>query len=238
MPVVALFLIFGLGCLDAGQMACGWGLLLGGIFAVAGLFKLRYTREADSLEKLAPLKDKRQIELLILLLQANTDALRHFALQNLLTLLPTLYAGDAFLLKRTQREILLQQLALLPSNKKYRARSRALSRAAYRREMDLRLAILKSLEQVGGEQELPVVERLAQGSPFPPSKQRVPEELRQAALQCLPSLQARAADQRAHTQLLRASNLPAASSADLLRPAAAGASSPSDQLLRASEPFL
>ncbi len=174
--------------------------------------------------------------LLIRTLSAQNRSLRDFGVQNLTTLLPKLYAGEDSLLSKAHRALLLQQLMVLPNDPRYRDRTEPLSRAAYRREMDLRLAILKALEKVGGEQELATVTQLAQSLPTGRNARTVPAELRAAAQECLPTLQMRAAGQRSETQLLRASSLTTRPESELLRPTTPGASDPPEQLLRASEP--
>lgn len=192
---------------------------------------------------------------LIRSLQVENTAVRSLAKQRLTALLPTLRASDASLLSEAERKILLRYLAISPSYSGYYDIRELFSRAAYRRELDFRLSILKSLEQIGGIQELATVERLAQGLPifhnaiqFPTvdrlaqnlptlsSTVKFPEEMKEAAKACLPYLQIRAADQRAESQLLRAADLPSASAETLLRPAALGESLPPEQLLRAGEP--
>ena len=210
-----------------------------GIVAGVGCVQVsrRMSRRKRSLtETLSRIGDKKQIAPLIRTLQVQNTPVRNLAKHRLIALLPTLRASDASLLSDPERKILLRQLAIFPNDPGYRDVRELFSKAAAQREMDLRLAILKALEQVGGERELGAVEGLARGLPTLLSQVPVPQELREAAQACLPYLQSRAADQRAGAQLLRASSLPTASGADLLRPATAGASSPSDQLLRAVEP--
>jgi hypothetical protein len=200
-------------------------------------FSRRTSRRKRSLtEALSHINDKTQAAPLIRTLQVQNTPVRNLAKHHLITLLPTLRASDASLLGEAERKILVRQLAIFPNDPGYRDLQELFSKSAFRREMDLRLAILKALEQVGGEQELTAVERLARGLPTLHSQFKVPDELHEAAKACLPYLQSRATDQRASAQLLRASSLPAASGTDLLRPAAMGAPTHSEQLLRASEP--
>ena len=206
----------------------GWGL--------CSQFSRRASRCKRALTAaLSRVNAKKEVGALVRTLQVQNMPVRNLAKQSLITLLPTLHAGDASLLGPEERRILRRQLAIVPNDPGYREVKELFSRAAYRRDMDLRLAILKALEQVGGEQELAAVERLARGLPTLHSVYKAPQELRAAAQACLPSLQTRAEDQRAGTQLLRASSLPTPSAADLLRPAACGDSTPSEQLLRPGE---
>ncbi len=219
----SLFLCFAL------MGSVGWGLCF-------QLGRRSYRRKRSLTDALARINDKTQVSPLIQSLQVPTTAVRSLAKQSLTALLPTLRAGDASLLDEADRKVLLRQLAIFPNDPGYRDLKELFSRTAYRREMDLRLAILKALEQVGGEQELAAVERLARGLPTLHSTLKVPREIREAAKACLPYLHTRADDQRAEAQLLRASCLPQSSGADLLRPVSACSSTPPEQLLRAGGP--
>ena len=216
------------------QLYLMFTILLGTVWA--GVLILPYRRRFPEIKALSPLDDTKQLGLLIRTLSAQNRALRDFGVQNLITLLPKLHAGEDSLIGKTHRAILQQQLMILPNDLRYRGRTEPLSRAAYRREMDLRLAILKALEKVGGEQELATVTQLAQSLPTGRNARTVPAELRAAAQECLPPLQMRAAGQRSETQLLRASSLATRPGSELLRPAASGPSTPPEQLLRAGEP--
>ena len=207
----------------------GWGLCF-------QMGRRSYRRKISLTDALARIDDKTQVGPLIQTLQVPTTAVRNLAKQRLIVLLPTLRASDASLLGEADRKALLRQLAIFPNDPGYRDLRELFSRAAYRREMDLRLAILKALEQVGGKQELAAVDRLARGLPTLHSALKVPEEIREAAQACLPYLQTRADDQRAEAQLLRASSLPVSSADNLLRPAVLGNATPPDQLLRAAGP--
>ena len=92
------------------------------------------------------------------------------------------------------------------------------------------LATLKSYEQIGGMEDLPTVARLAQGKGY--AKQNY--NIRKAAQECLPYLQARSEGQDLRQTLLRASSESADSAANLLRPASAASSADPAQMLRAS----
>ena len=188
-----------------------------------------------ALSRLGNRRDPTQVGPLLRTLQVQATPVRNLAKHALIALLPTLHASDSSLLTGADRKILLRQLAIFPNDPGYRDLRELFSRSAYRREIDLRLAILKAMEQVGGEQEVAAVERLARDLPTVHSNFKVPDEIREAAKACLPYLQARAEDQRAGAQLLRASGLPFASGADLLRPAASASSTPPEQLLRAGD---
>ena len=211
------------------MLAFGWVLM--------SQLRVRLHRRKNSLTNaLSQINDKKQIGPLIRTLRVQNTPVRNLAKQSLIELLPTLRVSDASLLGPTERKILLRHLAILPNDPGYRDVKELFSRSAFRRELDFRLAILKVLEQVGGEQELETVKRLARSAPSPQNPIKIPEEMRAAAQDCLPYLQARANDQRAGSQLLRASGFPAASGADLLRPATSSLETHPEQLLRAGEP--
>lgn len=179
--------------------------------------------------------------LLVQALRVQNTPVRSLAKHALIKLLPTLQASDGSLLGNAERKILLRQLAISPNDYGYRDLSELFSRSAFRREVDLRVSILKAMEQVGGVKELPVVERLSrgtvvalQGIPTLKREAGVPKEVREAARQCLPFLQARANEQRESEQLLRASSRQTVPVSGLLRPATAQSEVNSEQMLRGS----
>jgi len=211
------------------MLAFGWVLM--------SQFRVRLHRRKRSLTNaLSQINDKKQIGPLIRTLRVQNTPVRNLAKQSLIELLPTLRASDSSLLEPGERKVLLRQLTILPNDPGYRDVKELFSRSAFRRELDFRLAILKALEQVGAEQELETVERLARSIPSPQNPIKIPQELRAAAQECLPYLQARANDQRASSQLLRASGFPALSGDDLLRPATSSLEAHPEQLLHAAEP--
>ena len=134
----------------------------------------------------------------------------------LVNFLPRLQSSDAHLLTPQHHRILNRQL----SGKYHLYRG---SRIAFI------LATLKSYEQIGGMEDLPTVARLAQGKGY--AKQNY--NIRKAAQECLPYLQARSEGQELRQTLLRASSGNADNAATLLRPTAANGGDPA-QLLRAS----
>jgi hypothetical protein len=100
--------------------------------------------------------------------------------------------------------------------------------------MELLLAVLKALEQVGDERAIPAVKRLIQGE-FDVVRPSHRASIKKAAADCLPYLQQNAERfQQANTLLRPSSSENAAAPAELLRPAAYSESTPSEQLLRAS----
>ncbi len=128
-------------------------------------------------------------------------------------LLPQLRADEANTLTPEQRQALLPPLA-----------------SPYD-DVELSLAILKALEQIGDEKAIPVVERLTQEGKATRNMQRITE----AAKDCLPYLKLRVEQQQQAQTLLRASDSATVTTLDvLLRPAMAAANeTPSDELLRA-----
>lgn len=140
-------------------------------------------------------------------------AIRALAARSLTRLLPQLNASDAGLLSVNARGCLYRCLKI----------------GNARHEETLLLAILKALEQVGDEAALPYVQRLVDSQPVTRAQIRV----RQKAVECLPFLESGASQRRGHDILLRASSMDSAQPEILLRPAASGAITESDQLLRA-----
>lgn len=134
-------------------------------------------------------------------MELHRPALKHALVQ----LLPRMRASDAHLLD---------------------ARQRAWLRRALRgRDEQLVIAILKALEQIGGREDMPHVERLARRRARAPRARAI----QQAAEQCLTMLRGRL-DQTGDT-LLRAARSDAPDSESLLRPAG-DAQAPPDTLLR------
>ena len=145
-----------------------------------------------------------------------------FAQEMLMGLLPRLNASEAHLLTPRHHYFLNRYL-----NSSDDSPNVALIRFT--------LATLKAYEQIGGKEDLPTVERLAKGEGY--AKRN--KEVRTAAQECLPYLQARSEQQDARQMLLRASQSAADSPATLLRPASAFDETAPRQLLRpsASEPL-
>lgn len=135
-----------------------------------------------------------------------------YAAEALIRELPQLKANDAPLLNAEQRKYLYG--ALMGDN------------------ANLILAILKALEQIGDEAAIPYVEQLALGHGSFNYR-----NIREAAEACLPYLHERAAKQKEHQTLLRASSAAdvVTSAPDtLLRPAQYSNPTQPQELLRAS----
>jgi len=182
------------------------------------------------------MQSRQQLGVLVRTLELPSIPLQNLAKRRLIELLPTLRASDAALLSEADRRILLRPLTISPQNWGGRVLRELFSRSAYRREVDLRLAILKAFEQIGGDQEIGVVERLADRSSMLFGPLSVLPEIREAAQACLPFVQHHAGEQRASAQLLRASSPPSSPSDVLLRPASGLSDTSPEQLLRAGEP--
>ena len=155
-------------------------------------------------------------------LLAYTPPPQRKAMRDALTLLlPQMKASDAYLLTPASRQMIRGLLIGVPIDKQ-----------KYQCEDALRIATLKALEQVGDAKDIPVVEKLITRSAKTPSEKLV----RQAAMECLPTLLINCGDVEAARVLLRASQAEAAHSASLLRPASGLGQTDSAELLRGAEP--
>ena len=142
-----------------------------------------------------------------------------FAQRMLTGFLPRLQASDAHLLNARQHHLINRVL-----------NGRSILHDSERTAFIF--AVLKSYEQIGGTEDLPTVERLAQGKGYA----KRDSDVRKAAQECLPYLQARSEVQDLRQTLLRASSVSAENSANLLRPAAASSETAPRELLRPAEP--
>ena len=131
-------------------------------------------------------------------------------------ILPKLKASDAPLLKTKHRDVLRRQLV----------RRMGLYDPAFYK---LQISILKAFEQIGGKEDLTVVENLVD-----PAQHVFDSRVRDAALECLPYLRARIADTDAKSELLRASSFTTLGTDELLRPANSQEDSNPELLLRSS----
>jgi hypothetical protein len=232
-------------------------MMVVGLPIYVNLFRRALRRKRVFMEALTRERDVNQIGALVRTLRVENNSVRNMAKQALIKLLPNLRASDASLLGDQEREILLRQLAIAPTDPGYRHLKELFSSEATHREIALRIAILQAMEQVGGAKELTTVEMLARGQfPLLPGLNRSltqpgstrsiatwrlrsdAHEVQIAAQQCLPFLQARANEQIASSQLLRASSAENTSGEMLLRPLAATSDAEGDQLLRASQKLI
>ncbi|HZT42838.1 MAG TPA: hypothetical protein VFA07_11790 [Chthonomonadaceae bacterium] len=135
--------------------------------------------------------------------------IRFAAERALISLLPRLRATDADLLNTDQRHCLYYALSGT-------------------RQIWLKIAILKALEQVGDSEAIPYVERLAAGE----GAAEWSPEVRQAAIDCLPYLQERTRQESTRQTLLRSADLAGAAAETLLRSAGETQETDPQQLLR------
>ena len=138
----------------------------------------------------------------------------------LIELLPQMMASDTALLPPDARGMIHQSLNAAND-----------SRLVKLPVDDVRIAMLKALEQVGAASAIPVVEKLTQMKPRTPGQKRV----KQAAIECLPMLRANCGDVEAARTLLRASHAEAARPDTLLRPASGAGQTAAQELLRPSD---
>ncbi len=161
------------------------------IFSMMGAFTgiLAGAAAASNFQKqgilqLAQLEDVRTVGVLIEALDWNDASLASEAQTALSRLLPRLKESDAALFTPARRKILLKQLA------------------GVHHAPEFSLAVLKGLEQIGGEEALPIVTQIAEGTAdggkFP--------EVCEAAVLCLPFLRHRAERNENSRRLLRASS--------------------------------
>lgn len=199
----------------------------------------RSKRLRHSTGPLSALGDVRLVGPLVEMLRIEDHHVRARAGAALTQLLPHLQASDASLLTTSQRMLLCRVLAS-PLNDLFRSDLVVMLTRQTKHMADLQVAILKAFEQVGDSKALPVVERLATS----PAKTGDQQRVRDAAVACLPALQMRAAQQQAHSTLLRASAARETNPALLLRPADGSVTTEAEELLRpepeqptSSDPF-
>jgi hypothetical protein len=182
-------------------------LFLLSVAAQLGFMCARYFW-SQSIKEMAASADVRDIGAFIEAVDVDSAA-SHPALSRLL---PKLSAGNCGLLQEQHCDIL---------------RKFAGSRVVRISRVPLVIAILKAYEQVGDEEDIPVVEKLAAGAGYGKYRQ-----VRLVAEECLPALRIIATQHRAQLTLLRASSLQDANPADLVRAAAIVDAGP-DEMLRA-----
>ncbi|MCW3100248.1 MAG: hypothetical protein JWL77_5866 [Chthonomonadaceae bacterium] len=182
--------------------ASGWivfsqfsGFATLGVTSVTVLMILRQLRD-PRLQQITDLEDVRAIAPLLDLMENSQemweydDPSRRAIKYALLRLLPRLQASDVSWLTEAQRAALLRTLYYC-THRKY----------PWHYHPDLAVALLGALEQVGSGDALEYVQELAALAPGDARK----EQIREAALACVPFLQIRAREQNAMETLLRAS---------------------------------
>jgi hypothetical protein len=190
----------------------------------------RGIRMRSAVRTLASKKDLSTVGSLVDVLLLDDGPNRNVASEALIEMLPRLQASDAHLLNAQHRDKLCRILSTNVDNALYKDVTAilgpaSLSKAANKRAVDLRVAILRAFQQVGDSRGLPVVEKLATGRAKTPGH----ETVRNAAQDCLPYLRERVNVemtgqgllrvplQPGHTGLVRPAADPTGSSAQLLR---------------------
>ena len=163
--------------------------------------------------KLAKLNDVRCVGRLAEALEWPDVTVRRLAISALTGLLPRMVASDAVLITARQRGNLHRMLNL----------------DSARSAPEFVCSILKALEQIGDAASVPYVEQLVKIQPPSPRLRRV----RDAAGDCMPFLQNRAALNQSSQTLLRASSAAIVGGEILVRPANAADATDHELLLRA-----
>jgi hypothetical protein len=178
---------------------------------------------------LARARDPRAVGVLAMACRDGDRETRNAAARGLISIMPTLQAGDAQYITPQGMDALID---ILKDTKQINA--------------DLLIAIMKGLEQVGDARAIAAVEKrittplpmhlllrgLDRAAPGNPVRAHM-ERVQQAACECLPYLQQRAEWERQRNLLLRPAQAPDDPGAILLRPAMPAASTtPPEQLLR------
>jgi hypothetical protein len=194
---------------DPAQTFCA-GLLALSLFIITVDAALKFFRvgsaQAAIARMMARYQDLRVVGPLAAALLLPDDETRHLAALALRHLLPRLRADHADLLNEPQRNVLYRCLR--------------------RRDIELSVAILKALEQVGDAKAVSHVERLAD------TAERVDPRVRKAAEECLPYLLIRIERENAPRILLRASSNADTAPETLLRTVAREGDRDASRLLR------
>lgn len=211
---IALCLLYGRWC--GHPPSVGWTLmillLLDICFTTLYLNKRRAFQQGMSLA-LSRFEDLTLVGPLLVLYSGISES-KQLIEPTLIRLLPRFQATDAALLKTWQRERLYRELDMCSS--------RLIGNSV---NVELMIAILKALEQIGDEKALKHVEPLVIKAKNP--------RVREAAQACLPFLQERVHQQRLGNILLRPSDT-AIVSEELVRPVAYNNDNEPAQLLRAN----
>ena len=177
-------------------------------FPLSSFWAVDRSQSRKMIQRLSEAWDPRAVGVLAVVAQERDVELSHQAQQALINLLPRVRASDGGFVDAEGMKALINLL---------------------REDYDeLRLALLKALEQIGDERAISLVMDL-RDSP------RINLDVRQAAAECLPALENRVRSARESATLLRASSAvnPADAPVVLLRPAG-GAPTATDNLLRST----
>lgn len=172
--------------------------------------------------ELARTSDPRAVNVLAKALREGDKATQDVVIGGLTQILPRLRASDARHITPEGMEALLYLLRRTPDAK-------------------LTLLVLKSLEQIGDERALPLVQGLAKSAAYLEITTTHYGEVRfadieRAARETLPFLEARAEQERLRYRLLRPVAPPTDDASTLLRPASGVSETPAEQLLRPVSP--
>src|SRR5207244_6541281 len=118
-----------------------------------------FRRRTDAISAVARVDDIRMVGALAVCLSVEDEDTYRLVIESLERLLPRLKASDSGMLNQDARVQLLEEL---------------------KHHSDLWIPLMNAYEQVGGEQELPIVEKLARNSSVP--------LLQEAAQACLPAI--------------------------------------------------
>lgn len=140
--------------------------------------------------------------------------IRYAAAKALIRLLPQLTDADSSQISDSRRRILRRMLDRFGTE-----------------DHEFTVAVLKAWGQIGGQQELPTIEYLAEGLWAVHNT----AEIREAAKACLPYVKARAEAEKQRETLLRPASSSEIEEPILLRPAASAAQATEEQLLRPAE---
>lgn len=193
---------------------------LGGMIGLIFVMLAFTSAQKNATRELKEFEDKRVVGAWAAALEYDDKEIVATAKEKLIQLLPQLNASDADLLDKEQRANLYKALNQPPNKKKNETTV-------------LHEAILTVLQQIGDEEALPHVEKLAKGEGRVGQYQIV----REKAHECLPYLEKRVAQIRASQTLLRPSSAMDASlsgSDVLLRPATYSGETAPQELLRAA----
>lgn len=196
-----------------------------------------------TLEKASHVQDTRLVGILL-----DTHPLapaNHRQYIRLLTrLLPQMKASEAKQLTAKQRKELYKALPLSEGWEEYFTNARPKRQTFFSRLLsrpdvdvvndeyvDLIVALLGALEQIGDRAALPIVEQLAALPVSTPEGRRV----QKAAQECLPALQLLVEERRTEEELLRPAEAEEARANELLRASRSGTDTEPTELLRAGE---
>jgi len=214
------------------SVGLGWPVITAIILGFHLAAKRARRRQTHNARSLAEFDDLRAVGPLVDAVGMGDAGLQQLAEESLSKLLPQLKATDSELLSPVQRDVLRKRAGrVFQAEIALQFGKRRIP--LYRRRNandEFLVALLKAWEQIGGEEELKVVEGLAAGKGLGANA-----SVQAAAEACLPALRNRVDEDRAKATLLR----PAAAEASvdtLVRPVTAPRDVNIDILLKPSQP--